>query len=72
MGVCTDYLAARPSFFEGVARLADIGGTLNEYNYSSDGDAADAIAIWMDWAMTGQDIYAVMKTYEDKAIEVLP
>ncbi len=72
MGVRTDYLVACPSFLEGMARLADLGGTLNEYNYSSDGEAADSIAIWSDWAMTGQDIYEAMKTYENEVMEVFP
>ena len=70
MGSYTDYLIARPSFFEGMARLADVGGTLNEYNYSSDGEKADAIAIWMDWAITGQDIYEAIRAYEHDATGV--
>jgi hypothetical protein len=28
----TMYLCARPSFWEGIARIFDIGGTLDEYN----------------------------------------
>jgi hypothetical protein len=31
-GRFTDLLHARPTFLEGVARLLDVGGTLNEYN----------------------------------------
>ena len=72
MGACTDYLIARPSFLEGVARLADVGGTLNQYNYSSDGEEADAIAIWMDWAVIGQDIYGAIQAYQDENDGVLP
>ena len=71
MGISTDYLVARPSFFEGVARLADFGGTLNEYNYSPDGEVADAIAIWMDWAITGQDIREAMDAYTREMERVL-
>jgi len=34
MGRYTDLLYARPSFLEGMARVADIGGTLQVYNES--------------------------------------
>lgn len=69
MGISTDYLFARPSFLEGVARIMDIGGTLNEYNLDSDGEVADAIAIWSDWAMVGQDMYYAIDLYESELPE---
>ena len=72
MGICTDYIYARPSFLEGVARIMDIGGTLNEYNYASDGQQADAIAIWSDWAVIGQDMYTAMGIYREENIAALP
>ena len=71
MGISTDYLFARPSFIEGVARIMDIGGTLNEYNYASDGQEADAIAIWSDWAVIGQDMYKAMGIYREENSDVL-
>jgi len=37
----TDFLYARPSFAEGVARIMDFGNTLNEYNESVSGKTAD-------------------------------
>ena len=60
----TSRLFARPSFVEGMARVLDMGGTLNEYNTSPSGEEADAIAIWSDWAAIGQDMRAVMGDYE--------
>jgi hypothetical protein len=49
----TMFLFARPSALEGFARIADIFGTLNEYNRSSN---PDAIAIRNDWRAVGHDI----------------
>lgn len=65
----TSRLFARPSFIEGMARVLDMGGTLNEYNTSPNGAEADAIAIWSDWAAIGQDMYAAMDDYDVFAIE---
>jgi hypothetical protein len=41
-------LFARPSFIEGMARVLDIGGTLQEYNTSPSGREADALAFRAD------------------------
>ena len=60
MEIRSDFLYAKPSFLEGVARLVDFGGTLNEYNFSQTGEEADARAIWIDWAIVGQDMRRVM------------
>lgn len=49
-------LFARPSFFEGMARVLDIGGTLNEYNNSSTPDQADYDALCADWRTVGEAI----------------
>jgi hypothetical protein len=65
MEFCTDFLYARPSFFEGVARLFDFGNTLNTYNESLSGEYADAWAMWADWGMTGQDIQGAITAYEE-------
>lgn len=51
----TDYLFARPSFLEGLARLFDFRGTLNEYNTSSTTTDADVQALEMDMAVIGDD-----------------
>ena len=48
MGDYSTLLFARPTFLEGVARLVDFGGFLNDYNYAEDGDAADRIALASD------------------------
>ena len=64
----TSRLFARPSFIEGMARIFDMGGTLNEYNASPSGEEADAVAMWSDWAAIGQDMYAAL---DDCALYVI-
>ncbi len=67
----SDFLYARPSFLEGLARIVDLGGTMNEYNASLTGQDADAIAIWMDWAAIGQDMRDAIGTFEEEEAEAL-
>ena len=53
----SDYLYARPSFAEGVARIMDFGNTLGVYNASgARGDAdPDRAALRKDWEVIGGD-----------------
>lgn len=71
---------ARPSFIEGMARLLDIGGTLNQFDADDlmemrremrarrlaqpIGPEADAEAIREVWEAVGQDIRDAMGYYE--------
>jgi hypothetical protein len=50
------YLFARPSFIEGIGRIFDIAGTLNEYNSSLSGVQADRLAFKADVASLRRDI----------------
>jgi len=59
-------LYARPSFWEGVARVMDIGGTLNEYNYSNEPRQADSRAIQSDWEAVGIDLLTVLEQFEEE------
>ncbi len=52
----TDFLYARPSFLEGVARVLDVGGGLTEFNKSLTIEEADLRAIAADWGAVGQDL----------------
>jgi hypothetical protein len=52
----TDYLYARPSFAEGIARLVDFSNILQEYNTSSSPGEADEKAIRADWLAVGYDM----------------
>ncbi len=66
METYSDLLYARPSLMEGIARILDIGHTMNEYNGSHTGEEADTIAIWSDWAAIGQDFRDAMGTFEEE------
>lgn len=56
MSVLSTFLFARPSFLEGLARVFDVGGTLQEYNYSPTGEIADYFAMMADFRCVGQDM----------------
>ena len=51
---------ARPSFLEGMARVLDIGGTLNVYHFGPGGAKSDADATLADWQAIGDDLRAAM------------
>lgn len=59
-------LYARPSFWEGIARLLDIGGTLNEYNYSSCERVADFRALQSDWEIVGEDLWGALEQFRQE------
>ena len=56
MGYYSTFLFADPSFMEGVARLVDFGGTLQQYNVSRSPEEADALAMYADWSAVGHEI----------------
>jgi len=60
----TDYLYARPSFLEGVARILDFADALNIYNTSPGEEEADARALYEDWQAVRADLRAAMTTFE--------
>jgi hypothetical protein len=60
------FLFARPTFWSGMARVLDLSGSLNEYNYTSTPKVADFCAISSDWKAVGSDILNAMVTYEDE------
>ena len=57
-------LFARPSFIEGMARVLDLGATLQTYNKSETPEEADYLALLSDWTATGNDLKFVIKKYE--------
>jgi hypothetical protein len=60
----SSFLFARPSVWEGVARIIDFGNTLNEYNYSP---KADDIALRIDWLIVGDDLRKAIGHYAEEA-----
>ena len=53
----TGLLYSQPSFTEGLARVLDVGGTFDMYNYSATAEEADRLAIASDWYAIGADLY---------------
>jgi hypothetical protein len=67
----SDFLFARPSFLEGMARVVDLGGTLQMYNSSLTGYDADAIALQMDAEAIGSDLrFALITGAEEYGVEI--
>ena len=56
----THFLFARASFLEGVARLFDFRGSLNEYNLPRDPNIAIAEA----WLRVGDAMWSALGQYE--------
>lgn len=52
----TDILYERPSFSEGVSRIFDWFGGLNDYNVTDTPAEADAQALAADWHTVGDDL----------------
>lgn len=63
-GEITTYLFARPTFVSGMARVLDMFGVLNMYNFSSTPTQADYRAIKSDWLAVGVDIHDAIVTFE--------
>lgn len=53
----TDFLFASHSFWRGVGRILDLGGTWLEFNRCDTPDQADAVAMYQDWRSVGEDIH---------------
>ncbi len=51
-----EFLFARPSFTEGLARIFDFGNALNVYNESPTPVEADIYALHADWRVIGWEI----------------
>jgi hypothetical protein len=61
-------LYAKPSFWEGIARLFDFSGSLNEYNYSESAGQDDSRALQSDWEFVGLDIWGAMNEFEKESL----
>lgn len=57
-------LYAKPSLWEGMARLLDVMGTMNEYNYSDSEIEADYKALLSDWEAVGHDIETAIEHFD--------
>jgi hypothetical protein len=63
---CADFLFARPSAANGLARFFDFGGTFDAYNGSTNETEADSKAAYMDWSCVGEEVrIALTKALSD-------
>jgi hypothetical protein len=60
----TDHLFAKPSFWEGWARIFDFGNKLTTYNYAVTDEEADFIAMKSDWETVGADLTSAMNRFD--------
>lgn len=58
-------LFTSPSFLKGTARVVDLFGYLDEYNYKKTEAEADFEALKRDWNMIGLDINRAIELYEE-------
>lgn len=65
----SDFLFARPSFIEGLARMLDLSGSLNTYNNSRTPEEADARAVRNDWKAIGHDMRQALDELRSEAGE---
>ena len=63
----SDFLFTTPGFLTGVARLMDLFGELDDYNFAPNPGLADAIATRVDWQTVGADMWAALKEYNEAA-----
>jgi hypothetical protein len=68
----TGLLYAQPSFTEGLARVLDLWGTFDDYNYSPNGEEADYVALASDWYAVGADLYHAISRFEANAGDLVP
>ena len=66
MAPISDFLYARPSFIE-VCPYRGLQSSLNEYNISPIVTKADLDALWMDWAVVGEDLRRAMREHGEIA-----
>lgn len=64
------YSLTSPSFAEGMARVLDIGSTMQTYNESLSPEEADKEAIKKDWQIIGKDIKNSIHAYEQQPANI--
>ncbi len=62
----TGFSFSTPSLLRGIARLLDLGATLDDYSTSQDERAADTRATFADWLVVGDDIRAAIEGWVEQ------
>jgi hypothetical protein len=60
------FLFTEPDLISGMARILDLGSTLNEYNTSATPDLADFRAVRSDWAAVSKDLRAALSQVDSE------
>ena len=63
--VDTTFLFATPSLLSGMARAIDIYGQFDSYDSSETTEIADAIALYSDFRLVGQDLREAIESVAD-------
>ena len=66
MGYFSALMLGKPSLVEGVSRIFDFAGALNQYNTTAMDVAADRRALEADWKAIGRDIESAMRASQAK------
>lgn len=61
--VRSSILFINPSFGRGIARIVDLFGNLDDYNYDKTEKEADSKALRRDWTIVGRDISHALEEY---------
>ena len=64
------FLFAEPCFLCGMARSLDLGAQLDSYNHTLSPAQADQLALFSDWTMVANDMWAAFDQYEDEHPEI--
>ena len=60
-------LYTMPSFAEGIGRIGDFSGVLNQFNYSKSPEEADRKALHSDWMKVGNELRSAMSKFEKRS-----
>ena len=61
--ISSSSLYTYPSFAKGIARIGDLFGTLDGYNYKETEADADVEALTRNWRIVGRDIANAIRSY---------
>ncbi len=65
----TSFLFARPTFWEGMGRALDLGGTMTDYNRSPSGEEADDLALRADFIAVAEDLQSGVHQFSQEMME---
>jgi hypothetical protein len=66
------FLTADPTLLTGAGTILNLSGCYYRFNSSRTSAEADAKALFMDWAITGQDLRDAMAAFETETQLTLP